>query len=268
MKKSFDYKVNDRFFLYDKRKEGKPLVTIRQKLVPTSQALKMTNGKNNAKKYLVVHETDNTSVGADADAHARLQINGNSREASWHWQVDDREAVQSFEHFWECWATGTYVGNSQGIQVEICVNSDGNYLKAVENAASLIAKIIKDEKITVQNIVQHNHFSGKNCPRNIRAGKVSWTQFMDMVKKAGDVQMPPVETRKYRILTGTYSTLKAAESAAQVMKKSFGWLVYIEKDGPYYRIKTGTFTGINAAKNAEIKIKNAKLAQVTYIKDA
>ncbi|MGE8004336.1 peptidoglycan recognition protein family protein [Lysinibacillus sp. NPDC093216] len=244
------------------------MVTIRQKLVSTAQAINITNGKNNAKKYIVVHETDNTNVGADADAHARLQINGNSREASWHWEVDDKEAVQSFEHFWECWGTGTYVGNSQGIQVEICVNSDGDYLKAVGNAASLIAKIIKDENITIQNIVQHNYFSGKNCPRNIRAGKVPWSQFIDMVKNAGDILVPPVETQKYRIFTGTYSTLKAAESAAQVMKTTFGWLVYIEQDGANYRIKTGTFTGINAAKNADMKIKNAKLAQVTYIKDA
>ncbi|MGE7694037.1 peptidoglycan recognition protein family protein [Lysinibacillus sp. NPDC094177] len=244
------------------------MVTIRQKLVSVSQAIKITNGKNNAKKYIVVHETDNTNNGADADAHARLQIDGNSRQASWHWQVDDKEAVQSFEHFWECWGAGTYVGNSQGIQVEICVNSDGDYIKAVENAASLIAKIIKDENIATQNIVQHNYFSGKNCPRNIRAGKVPWSYFIEMVKSAEDIQNPPVETQKYRILTGTYSTLKAAKSAAHVMKTTFGWLVYIEQDGANYRIKTGTFTGINTVKKAVNKIKNDKLAQVTYIKDA
>ncbi len=137
------------------------MVTIRRKLVPISLALTMTNGKNNLKKYIVVHETDNTNIGADADAHARLQINGNSRQVSWHWQVDDQEAVQSFEHFWECWGAGTYIGNHQGIQVEICVNSDGDYVKAVQNAATLIAKIIKDENIAIENIVQHHYFSGK-----------------------------------------------------------------------------------------------------------
>jgi len=228
----------------------------------------MTNGKNNLKKYIVVHETDNTNIGADADAHARLQINGNSRQASWHWQVDDQEAVQSFEHFWECWGAGTYIGNNQGIQVEICVNSDGDYVKAVQNAAALIAKIIKDENIAIENIVQHHYFSGKNCPRTMRTGKVPWSQFIEMIKKAGNTQNPPVETLKYRILTGTYNTFQAAESAAKVMKITFGWLVYIEQDGTKYRIKTGTFTGMNAVKNAENKIKTAKLAQVTYIKDA
>ncbi|MDM5233595.1 peptidoglycan recognition protein family protein [Lysinibacillus pakistanensis] len=244
------------------------MVTIRRKLVPISLALTMTNGKNNFKKYIVVHETDNTNIGADADAHARLQINDNSRQASWHWQVDDQEAVQSFEHFWECWGAGTYIGNHQGIQVEICVNSDGDYVKAVQNAATLIAKIIKDENIAIENIVQHHYFSGKNCPRNMRAGKVPWSQFIEMIKKASNTQNPPVETLKYRILTGTYNTFQAAESAAKVMKFTFGWLVYIEQDGPKYRIKTGTFTGMIAVKNAENKIKKAKLAQVTYIKDA
>lgn len=244
------------------------MVTIRQKLVPISLAVNMTNGKNNLKKYIVVHETDNTNIGADADAHARLQINGNSRQASWHWQVDDQEAVQSFQHFWECWGAGTYSGNNQGIQVEICVNSDGDYVKAVQNAAALIAKIIKDENIAIENIVQHHYFSGKNCPRNMRAGKVSWSQFIEMIKKAGNTQNPPVETLKYRILTGTYNTFQAAESAAKVMKFTFGWLVYIEQDGTKYRIKTGTFTGMNAVKTAENKIKTARLAQVTYIKDA
>lgn len=244
------------------------MVAIRQKLVPISLALTMTNGKNNLKKYIVVHETDNTNIGADADAHARLQINGNSRQASWHWQVDDQEAVQSFEHFWECWGAGTYIGNHQGIQVEICVNSDGDYVKAVQNAATLIAKIIKDENIAIENIVQHHYFSGKNCPQNMRAGKVPWSQFIEMIKKASSPQNLPVETLKYRILTGTYNTFQAAESAAKVMKFTFGWLVYIEQDGTKYRIKTGTFTGMNAVKNAEYKIKTAKLAQVTYIKDA
>lgn len=246
------------------------MVSIRQKLVSASQAAKITNGKNNAKKYIVVHETDNTSAGADADAHARLQINGNSRDASWHWQVDDHEAIQSFEHYWECWGAGTYQGNAQGIQVEICVNSDGDFKKAVENAASLIAKILKDENIAIQNVVQHHYFSGKNCPRNIRAGKITWANFLQMITsiETPKPEKPPTESLKYRIVTGTYSTRNAALSVLDIMQKRFGWVAYIEQEGTKYRVKTGTFTGLTAAKSADNKIKTAKLAQVTYIIEA
>lgn len=241
------------------------MVVIRKKLVPESLAAKITYGKINKKNYIVVHETDNERSGADADAHARLQMNGNSRQASWNWQVDDKEAVQSFEHNWACWAAGSDKGNKEGIQVETCVNSDGNYLKAVQNTAELVAKIMKDEGIPISNVVQHNHFSGKNCPSKMRAGKVSWSQFIAMVKTAsGTIQQPNpiIDNNKYRVLTGTYATKQAAENVLDVLKHRFGWVAYIEPDGTKWRVKTGTFTGMDAAKAGANKIKAAKLAQI------
>nr|WP_269719698.1 MULTISPECIES: N-acetylmuramoyl-L-alanine amidase [Bacillus] len=127
---------------------------------------------------MTIHETDNTSNGANADAHARLQANGNIREASWHWQVDDKEAIQSFEHTWMCWAAGTTKGNKESIHIEICVNSDGNYQKAVQNAAALTKIIMRDENISIENVVQHNYWSGKNCPKIMRSGSnVTWIDF-------------------------------------------------------------------------------------------
>ncbi|MFY0521473.1 N-acetylmuramoyl-L-alanine amidase family protein [Lysinibacillus sp. UGB7] len=202
------------------------MVQNRKKLLTDSQANKVTYGKGNAKKYIVVHETDNTRSGADADAHARLQYNVNSRSASWHYTVDDKEAVQSFEHTWKCWAAGSNTGNNEGIQIEVCVNSDGNYQKAMQNAAELVAKVMKEEGIPIKNVVQHNHFSGKNCPRNMREGKISWSQFLVMVANCtGNTQQkkPVTDNNKYRVMTGTYSTLQAAENVLDVTKASF-WL--------------------------------------------
>ncbi|MFJ8103360.1 N-acetylmuramoyl-L-alanine amidase [Lysinibacillus sp. NPDC096212] len=244
------------------------MITVRKKLVPDAQANRVSYGKGNAKKFIVVHETDNTRSGADADAHARLQYNGNSRDASWHYTVDDKEAVQSFEHAWKCWAAGSTTGNNQGIQVEVCVNGDGNYQKAMQNTAELVAKLMKDENIPIQNVVQHNHFSGKNCPRNMREGKISWSQFITMVKSAGgntQEQKPAIDNNKYRVLTGTYGTQQAAENVLDVLKHRFGWVAYIEPDGKLWRVKTGTFTGMAAAQGGASKIKTAKLAQVTNI---
>lgn len=243
------------------------MVTVRKKLVSDAQAAKVTNGKGNTKRKVVIHGTDNYRTGADADAHARLQANGNSRSASWHWQVDDKEAVQSFEHTWKCWAAGTAKGNTEGIHVEMCVNSDGNYRKTVENTAELVAKILKDEGLAITDVVQHNYYSGKNCPREIRAGNVTWAVFLQMVKKAGAVKQPkPItDNNKYRILTGTYSTLQAAENALDVLKHRFGWVAYIEQDDSKWRIKSGTFTGMDAAQAGANKIKAAKLAKVANI---
>ena len=70
------------------------------------------------------------------------------------------------------------------------------------NAAELVAKIMKDEGIPMSNVVQHNHFSGKNCPSQMSAGKVSWSQFITMIKAAsGNTQQekPSIDTNRYRV---------------------------------------------------------------------
>src|SRR5690625_2641343 len=152
---------------------------IRKHLVSNNIARKVTYGGTNTKKYIVIHETANTNKGANADAHARLQANGNSRSASWHYQVDDKEIVQSFPDSAQCWHAGNRKYNEQSIGIEICVNSDGNFKKAVDNAVKLTKHLMDKYKIPSSNVIQHNQASGKDCPRYLRAGNkgVTWAQF-------------------------------------------------------------------------------------------
>lgn len=145
-------------------------------------------GRNNKKRYITVHLTDNWNIGANAQTHANLQSNGNSRAANWHWQVDDKVAIQSFTHDFQLWQSGDGGGdgNMNSISIEGCVNADGNYKKMLKNLSKLVNKIMKDEGITIMRVVQHNHWSGKNCPSDIRAGRdgVSWKDLINMIQGA------------------------------------------------------------------------------------
>ena len=162
-------------------------LTIKTQLAPTRP---MVNGYGygNNKKYLTIHQTGNTGKGANAQMHANLQSRVHG--ASWHWQVDDKEAIQSFEHTYRCWhaSDGRGDGNSNSIAIEGCINSDGNYIQSVKNMAELAAKILKDEGIPIENMKQHHDFdtkNRKNCPAQIRAGKdgINWNKFVQMVKE-------------------------------------------------------------------------------------
>lgn len=156
---------------------------IRKHLCSSTIIGKVTWGKGNTRKKICIHETDNTNPKANANAHARLQASGNSRQASWHWQVDDKEAIQSFDHSIRCWAAGDDRGHNESINIEICVNSDGDYKKAVQNTAELVAMIIREEGLTINDVVQHNYYSGKNCPRIMRSGNsIPWSSFIQMIK--------------------------------------------------------------------------------------
>jgi hypothetical protein len=147
-------------------------------------AARKTYAGTNSRKYITVHETANTSAGADAGAHANLQSSGNVRAASWHWQVDDTEAVQSYEHTARCWhaGDGDGPGNFSSIGVEICVDAGGDFKQAVRNAAELVRRI-KAEEPGAELVVQHSHWSGKDCPDRLRSGShgITWAQFLALV---------------------------------------------------------------------------------------
>lgn len=163
------------------------MVKIVQQLVPAALASKVTGRGTNKKKWITVHQTGNTGVGAGAQAHANLQSKGNNRAASWHLQVDDVLAIQSFSYDTVCWAAGDGgVGNTDSLHVEMAVNSDGDYLLALKNTAELVKYLMDKFKIPLSNVVQHNKWSGKNCPSHIRRSYKgrNWGDFKNMVQGA------------------------------------------------------------------------------------
>lgn len=117
--------------------------------------------------YITVHETANTSRGADALAHSKY-IKGSSardRKVSWHFTVDSKSIYQHLPISEVGWHAG--VGNSQSIGIELCVNSDGNFEQTKKNAQWLINKLMKDLNIPLSRIVTHKHWTGKNCPAKL-----------------------------------------------------------------------------------------------------
>lgn len=149
-----------------------------------SAPLNRTSGRGNTRKYITIHETANRGRGADANAHARLQAAGNSRQASWHYQVDDKVIIQSYDDDVRCWHAGT-TANNQSIAIEICVNSDGNYQKALDNAAALVAHLRKKHGIPWNRVVSHNFWTGKNCPTIMLSRKGQWDKFIKATDPKG-----------------------------------------------------------------------------------
>lgn len=133
---------------------------------------------------ITVHETANISVGADAQAHANLQSNGNVRQASWHVQVDDKEAVRSFPDTAQCWHGGTREANEGSLALEICVNADGDYEKAFTRAAGVVRDWRIKHKLSRADVKQHFTWTGKNCPTQMRLA-ARWEEFLDLTEPKG-----------------------------------------------------------------------------------
>lgn len=141
-------------------------------------------GYSNPCNYITIHNTDNPNRGADARAHIGY-VSNTSEKVSWHYTVDDEEIYQHLPDNESGYHAGDGAGkgNRQSIGIEICMNSNGDLLKATDNAAELTAYLMKKHGIPLENVKQHNFWSGKNCPSEIRAGRpYSWQVFLRKVE--------------------------------------------------------------------------------------
>lgn len=168
--------------------------------------------------YITIHETGNTSRGANARMHARYINNGS--EVTWHYTVDEHEIIQHYEHTVQCWHAGDGRGNGNlnSIGIEMCINSDGNFNKTIDNTVKLVAHLMKLHNIPITNVVQHNHWNGKNCPSNIRSGKpITWNTFINKVKNVYNVDNNV--DKLYRVQVGAFKNKDNAIKLSNELKK-------------------------------------------------
>ena len=137
--------------------------------------------------YITIHETGNADKGADAAAHgAYLDSDAGERDmVSWHYTVDDHAIVQHLPDYETAYHAGdgkAGPGNTTSIGIEICVNAGGDFEAAKANAAALVRLLMEEHGIPLDNVVQHNRWNGKDCPKTIRATAGAWEAFLALCR--------------------------------------------------------------------------------------
>ncbi|WP_419775184.1 glucosaminidase domain-containing protein [Ignavigranum ruoffiae] len=164
------------------------------KLVVEPLPLTKTFGRINRKQGIVIHQTGAPGVGQNARAMANYQRNmsdpNNPEQKSWNYQVDDTQAIMSFDHDVATWQSsdGNGPGNMAHISIEKCINADGDYNKAFDNLAKLCACICYVEGFNPSaKIKRHYDFAPdkKWCPAQIMNGKngLTYQVLKDRVNK-------------------------------------------------------------------------------------
>ena len=72
-------------------------------------------------------------------------------------------------------------GNKNSIGIETTVNSGSDIYQTWQNAAKLVADVLIRNNLTPKQVLNHNAFSGKDCPHAIRNANL-WNDFMKMVE--------------------------------------------------------------------------------------
>ena len=131
-------------------------------------------------------------------------------QVSAHWVVDDVQAVLCVPENEIAWHAGTKA-NQSSIGVEVCEFTDPKrQAKANDNAAELVAQILKRTGLQLENITTHKAWTGKNCPMLLLP---MWNQFLSMVAthygprlvlsgKATNIELVIIDGRTYAQVRG------------------------------------------------------------------
>ncbi len=131
---------------------------------------------------IVIHNTANDASAKNEVAY--MHRNGN--KVSFHFAVDDIETIQALpldRNSWNAGDGGNGKGNREGISIEICYSKSGGekWLKALDNAAKLTAKLLKDYGWDIDKVTKHKDYSGKHCPHRI-LDEYGWDNFLILIK--------------------------------------------------------------------------------------
>ena len=139
-------------------------------------------GTKNSCTSITIHDTANTQKGANAKAHAKY-IKTIKDKTSWHYTVDDKSIYQHLPDEEKSYHTSRAIANESSIAIEICVNEDGDFEKAVTNAVWLVRELMKKHNIVANNIKMHRDWTGKNCPASLGA-----EQWNDFIRRCSEIE--------------------------------------------------------------------------------
>lgn len=81
---------------------------------------------------------------------------------------------------------GNYGGNRNSIGIETCMTQGDDIYYSWQRLAKLVAKLMDENDLTVNDVVPHHYFSGKNCPQTMREAGM-WDHFLNLVQIEYDV---------------------------------------------------------------------------------
>lgn len=132
--------------------------------IPKTTASNRRPGKSMAPLFLTIHSTGNPASAAAGERNW-LTSAENTRTASFHLVVDEKQAIECIPFDEVAWhaGDGNGNGNQKSISLEIC--ESGNRERTLRNAIAVTARILRERDMEVDSLRRHHDWATKLCPR-------------------------------------------------------------------------------------------------------
>ena len=172
---------------------------VTEDIIPLSHAGRPGTTRKST-NYITIHNTGMAHPQSNAEYLNTYIHKDTTREASWHFSVDDKEAYQHLPLNEVGWHAGdgssqyggihyndTYNkwcingGNQNSVGIENCVYKGVDYNLVMRNLAKLVAGLLVQYGLTTTDIRQHYDFAGKDCPQVLRqSGR--WAEQLELIE--------------------------------------------------------------------------------------
>lgn len=141
---------------------------------------KRTGKKMNVKK-ITIHSTGNPKSTAQNERdYLTNPINTNS--TGYHYVVGDSTIIECIPPHEVAYHAGNSLGNNTSIGIEMI--ETGSREKVIHNTIELVKQLQNQFGISDNNVVRHNDWTGKNCPRILNYNNwQGWIEFKALLRR-------------------------------------------------------------------------------------
>lgn len=127
---------------------------------------------------------------------------------------------------------GNYGGNNNSIGIESCITEGEDVYYTWQRLAKLVAKLMDENDLTIDDVVTHHYFSGKNCPQTMREAG-----FYLHFKRLVEIEYNVLQFIKQGyVLSFESGNTEYVNNSGRVLKtspvsKNINYTITVEKDG-------------------------------------
>lgn len=134
---------------------------------------------------ITIHSTQNPKSTAQNERD-NLARESNLRSASFHYAVDDKQAIECIPTSEIAYHAGNKEGNNTSIGIEIC--ESGNRAQTIANAIELTKIIMAKNNIKADKVIRHYDWTKKSCPIILMDN--NWQGWKDFKSKLNVNELP------------------------------------------------------------------------------
>lgn len=91
-------------------------------------------------------------------------------------------------------------GNNNSIGIESCINEGTNIYYTWQKTAKLVANLMYNNNLAIDDVKQHHYYSGKNCPQTMRMNDM-WDYFLSLVQVEYQALLLIKEGYNFKLIT-------------------------------------------------------------------